>query len=126
MRARGIGYVLVNVGELGRLIDKDRYYDADVSGERVKRWIESLSRPAVSPMGALPPGATARGILLKAWPEEGRALYRLLRDFERGEGATGGGGGGTVPGCTVANGGGARGAPLAGADGSASGAGDWA
>jgi hypothetical protein len=38
MRARGIGYVLVNYAELSRLIGKDHNYDPRVSPEAVGRW----------------------------------------------------------------------------------------
>ncbi|MFN7022471.1 MAG: hypothetical protein ACK4WH_14240 [Phycisphaerales bacterium] len=36
---RGIGRVLVNAPELHRLIERSRYYDADVTIERVGRWL---------------------------------------------------------------------------------------
>ena len=37
--ARGIGYVLVNPDELYRLAEKDRYFDSDITTERVRGWL---------------------------------------------------------------------------------------
>jgi hypothetical protein len=39
MRARGIGYVLVNYSELGRLIEKDHNYDPRVTLAALGRWV---------------------------------------------------------------------------------------
>jgi len=39
LRARGIGFVLVNHSELKRLIDKDHNFDPDVTTTRVERWL---------------------------------------------------------------------------------------
>lgn len=58
---QGIGYVLINLPELDRLIVKSGYYDRDVTIERIQRWLQ--------------PGSGV--VLIRAWPEQGRMLYRL-------------------------------------------------
>jgi hypothetical protein len=67
IRARDVGYVLVNFDELSRLIDKSKYYDPDVSVEIVQRWLND----------------PASGFkLVRAWPRgrpgTGRALFRFV------------------------------------------------
>ncbi|MBY0261875.1 MAG: hypothetical protein K2Q20_06000 [Phycisphaerales bacterium] len=72
IKARGCAYVLVNFDELDRLVRRSRYYDPNVTLERVARWLAdpasglTLERAWTRP-GA--DGASAAGT--------GRALYRL-------------------------------------------------
>lgn len=71
LRARGIGFVLINFDELQRLIERDRYYDPDVTLARVQMW---LAEPR------------ARCRVVKVWTLEAggggtrpsRALVRLI------------------------------------------------
>jgi HAMP domain-containing protein len=44
MRSRGIGYILVNYSELGRLIEKDHNYDPRVTLIDVGRWVAPTNR----------------------------------------------------------------------------------
>jgi hypothetical protein len=57
---RGVRYVLVNASELGRLIEKDAWYDPVISVPLVELWTSTWCEP------------------VNAWPRQGQFLMRLL------------------------------------------------
>jgi hypothetical protein len=81
LRGRGIGFVLINFDELARLIDRDRYFDAEVTLARIEAWLGD-------------PGSRCQAV--KVWtfdggasgPRPGRMLVRLLppRSNDSGKG----------------------------------------
>lgn len=59
LRSRGVRHILLNHWELTRLHARSNWYDPDVSPERAATFLDGYATP------------------VRAWPEVGRALYRL-------------------------------------------------